>query len=110
MSVSKQDTIERLRGLVSAGQRAQAAVDATIAALEPLLARLERMAAAAIADGELGPWSTGEQLAVCLVLDRHDWLQHLGYTMLEATERVGGEWLQACRTLQGRGVQLNLPR
>jgi hypothetical protein len=51
--------------------------------------------AASGADGE-GAWSvmsTGERLAVALVLDRHDWLQRMNYTMAEAIGRVGPEWV-----------------
>src|SRR6266852_665670 len=38
----------------------------------------------------IGVLSTGETLAVALVLDRKDLLD--GYTMLEAVERLGTEW------------------
>jgi hypothetical protein len=54
-----------------------------------------------------GAWSTGEQLAVALVLDDHDHLGEMGYTVLEAAERVRGgmilppedilAWLKAIR-------------
>lgn len=37
--------------------------------------------------------STGEKLAVALVLNRHDWITSMDYTMVEAIERVGAEWL-----------------
>jgi hypothetical protein len=33
--------------------------------------------------------STGEQVAVALVLNRADWLDELGYTLAEAIERTG---------------------
>lgn len=36
--------------------------------------------------------STGEKLAVAVVLNRFDWLQSTGYTMAEAIERIGAEW------------------
>lgn len=58
--------------------------------------RIVRMAQMDIDAGQLGPWSTGEKIAVCLVLDRGDWLKRIGYTMLEAIERLGPEWLAAC--------------
>lgn len=48
--------------------------------------------------------STGERLAAALVLDRADWLQAAGYTLAEAIERVGPDWLAhvpaAARQLQ----------
>lgn len=37
--------------------------------------------------------STGEKLAVAIVLNRHDWLQQMDYTMAEAIDRVGREWV-----------------
>jgi hypothetical protein len=37
--------------------------------------------------------STGEKVAVALVLNRSDWLEELGYTIAEAIERVGQEWV-----------------
>lgn len=59
--------------------------------------RITRLARTDIDVGALGPWSTGEKLAVCLVLNRGDWLTRMGYTMLEAIDRVGPEWMAACR-------------
>jgi hypothetical protein len=40
-------------------------------------------------------WSTGEQLAVALILNKPRWIKEQGYTMLEAVERVGEEWMLA---------------
>lgn len=37
--------------------------------------------------------STGEQVSVALVLNRADWLYELGYTLVEAIERAGPEWV-----------------
>ena len=37
--------------------------------------------------------STGEKLAVALVLNRADWLKSMGYTIGEAIDRVGQEWV-----------------
>jgi hypothetical protein len=37
--------------------------------------------------------STGEKLAVALVLNRPDWIASMDYTLAEAIERVGAEWL-----------------
>lgn len=42
--------------------------------------------------GELGPLSTGERLASALVLNRADWLAEVGYTIVEALERIGRDW------------------
>ena len=37
--------------------------------------------------------STGEKAAVALVLNRADWLAGNGYTIAEAIERSGSEWV-----------------
>jgi hypothetical protein len=37
--------------------------------------------------------STGEKVAVALVLNRADWLANIGYTLPEAVERSGAEWV-----------------
>jgi hypothetical protein len=37
--------------------------------------------------------STGEKVAVALVLNRADWLAEIGYTLAEAIERSGVEWV-----------------
>jgi hypothetical protein len=39
--------------------------------------------------------STGEKAAVALVLNRADWLTQIGYTIPEAIERSGAEWVAA---------------
>jgi len=53
--------------------------------------------------GDFGVLSTGEKLAAALVLNRADLLAQVGYTMAEAIDRVGPEWLsripQAARIL-----------
>jgi hypothetical protein len=49
-------------------------------------------AAAAGEDGA-GPLSTGEALMAALALNRPDWLARMGYTMVEAMQRIGEEWL-----------------
>ena len=38
--------------------------------------------------------STGERVAVALVLNRADWLGEHGYTIAEAIERTGPEWVE----------------
>jgi hypothetical protein len=37
--------------------------------------------------------STGEKVAVALVLSRADWLAEIDYTIPEAIERSGPEWV-----------------
>ncbi len=37
--------------------------------------------------------STGEKVAVALVLNRADWLAEYDYTLAEAIERAGQEWV-----------------
>ncbi len=36
--------------------------------------------------------STGERVAVALVLSRADWLREMGYTIADAIDRSGQEW------------------
>lgn len=43
--------------------------------------------------GGFGVLSTGEQLAAALVLNRADWLASINFTMSQAMERLGTEWL-----------------
>jgi hypothetical protein len=38
--------------------------------------------------------STGEKVAVALVLNHSDWLAEHGYTIAEAIERAGREWVE----------------
>ncbi len=40
-----------------------------------------------------GVQSTGEKVAVALILNRADWLAEIGYTIPEAIERSGAEWV-----------------
>lgn len=53
--------------------------------------------------------STGEKLAVAMALNRHDWLASMDYTMGEAVDRIGQEWLQHLpqveRTLRDEGYE-----
>lgn len=37
--------------------------------------------------------STGEKVAVALVLNRADWLTEMDYTIVEAIDRAGDEWV-----------------
>jgi hypothetical protein len=47
-----------------------------------------------------GVLSTGEAIAVALVLDRREWLAQDGYTILEAIDRLGAEWTRAAIRVQ----------
>jgi len=40
-----------------------------------------------------GVQSTGEKVAVALVLNHADWLAEIDYTIPEAIERSGAEWV-----------------
>ena len=40
-----------------------------------------------------GVQSTGEMVAVALVLNRADWLTQIDYSIPEAIERSGAEWV-----------------
>lgn len=55
-------------------------------------------------EGGFGVLSTGEKLAAALVLNRPDWLASMNYTLAEAIERVGMDWLalipEAARVLE----------
>lgn len=37
--------------------------------------------------------STGEKVAVALVLNRADWLKSMNYTLVEAIDRAGPTWV-----------------
>lgn len=54
--------------------------------------------------GGFGVLSTSEKLAAALVLNRPDWLAEMNYTLAEAIERVGPQWLalipEAARLLE----------
>lgn len=40
------------------------------------------------------PLSTGEALTAALVLDRHDWLGELDYTIAQALDRIDADTIQ----------------
>lgn len=44
-------------------------------------------------DGRFAVLSTGEKLTAALVLNKPEWLAKMNYTMAEAIERVGQEWM-----------------
>lgn len=52
----------------------------------------------------IGVFSTGEQIAVALILDRPDLFPHGGYSVLEAVNRLGAEWTQAAFRVQRAGL------
>ena len=64
--------------------------------------------------GGWGPMSTGQKIAAALVLDRHDWLNEMGYTMAGAIARLDADWLRAIyqsprRILEDAGIHLKEP-
>lgn len=53
-------------------------------------------------DARQGGWdvqSTGEKLATALVLNRADWLDWMGFTIVEAVQRIGPEWMELLPTV-----------
>lgn len=67
-----------------------------------------RSSALAAHRGGFGVLSTGEKLAAALVLNRADLLEEAGYSMAEAIERVGADWMQyvpeVARNLRAEGL------
>ena len=55
------------------------------------------------AEQSFGTLSTGERIAVALVLDRYDLLQDAWGSMLEAMDRLGSDWIQAALRIQRHG-------
>lgn len=53
-------------------------------------------------EASFGVLSTGEKIAVALVLDRYDLVKWWG-TMLEAAHRLGTDWLEAALYVQRNG-------
>ena len=51
-------------------------------------------------NGGFGVLSTGEKLAAALVLNRPDWLVSMNYTIAEAIECVGAEWVALIPTAE----------
>lgn len=62
-----------------------------------------RVAAVEANESQIGVFSTGEQIAVALVLNRPDLFPHGGYTILEAVDRLGPEWTKAALAVQKAG-------
>ncbi|MFA8630567.1 hypothetical protein QT937_017395 [Xanthomonas campestris pv. campestris] len=61
------------------------------------LQRTIEVARAAARMGGPGPLSTGEALTAALVLNRHDWLAEMDYTIAEALERIDTDTVQHLR-------------
>jgi hypothetical protein len=55
-------------------------------------------------EADFGPLSTGERIAVALVLDRHDLLQLAWGGMLESVDRLGPLRTQAALRVQRQGL------
>ena len=103
-TMSHDQVIQRLRGLVNAGQAAQTAVDK---AIDEVHARNRQRIAQCVRmverdEPSIGVLSTGEQIAVAVVLDRKDLLPE-GYTMVAAIDRLGRAWTDAALQVQRNG-------
>ncbi|HYG08247.1 MAG TPA: hypothetical protein VD865_17800 [Stenotrophomonas sp.] len=61
------------------------------------LQRIVEVTRAAVRMGEPGPMSTGEALTAALVLNRHDWLMDMGFTIAEALDRIDRDTIQHLR-------------
>ncbi|ATS38027.1 MULTISPECIES: hypothetical protein [Xanthomonas] len=61
------------------------------------LQRTIEIARAAAHLGEPGPLSTGEALTAALVLNRHDWLAEMGYTIAQVLDRIDSDTAQHLR-------------
>lgn len=64
----------------------------------------EKVGMVAADESLFGVLSTGERIAVALVLDRPDLLKFWG-TMLEAVDRLGPDWTRAALRVQRNGWQ-----
>ncbi len=61
------------------------------------LNRIVEIAQFAKKNNGAGPLSTGEALTAALVLNRHDWLKRMDYTIAEALERIDTDTVQHLR-------------
>jgi hypothetical protein len=67
-------------------------------------AQIRAKVRAVVADErQFGVLSTGERIAVALVLDRYDLLQRAWGTIAEAIHRLGDEWTRAALRVQRNG-------
>lgn len=53
--------------------------------------------------------STGEQIAVALILNKPEWLPFPFQHPLDAVDRLGPEWLRACIEIHARQLYLDEP-
>jgi hypothetical protein len=51
-------------------------------------------------EGMRGLLSTAEHLAVALLLNRHDWLDEMSFTMAEAFDRLSAQWVAQLRRVE----------
>lgn len=58
------------------------------------LQRVVHVALFAKRRGNTGPLSTGEALTAALVLNRHDWLAEMDYTIAQALDRIDEDTIQ----------------
>ncbi|KFA26349.1 hypothetical protein [Xanthomonas vasicola] len=72
------------------------------------LQRTIEVARAAARTGGPGPLSTGEALTAALVLNRHDWLAEMGYTIAEALDRIDSDTAQHLRVAE-RALRQEVP-
>jgi hypothetical protein len=72
--------------------------------LTPTQKSIRSMVRMVVADEtRFGVLSTGEQIAVALVLDRYDLLQRAWGTIAESIHRLGPEWTEAALRVQRNG-------
>lgn len=72
--------------------------------MNPTDAQIRAKVRSVLADADaFGTLSSGERIAVALVLDRHDLLEQAWGTMLEAVHRLGQEWTEAALRVQRQG-------
>jgi len=58
------------------------------------LDRVIQVALSAKRMDDTGPLSTGESLTAALVLNRHDWLADMGYTIAQALDRIDSDTIE----------------
>jgi hypothetical protein len=56
-------------------------------------------------EANFGVLSSGERIAVALVLDRYDLLQQAWGSMLESFDRLGEQWTVAALRVQREGLE-----
>lgn len=61
------------------------------------LERVINVALTAQRRGSTGPLSTGEALTAALVLNRHDWLAEMDYTVAQALHRIDSDSIEHLR-------------